>query len=94
MSSVGYTRFTEEEDAQLWLNEAMGVPIAEQAERMGRPVGSVKSRRRILGISKARTDGESVPSPVQYEHEPTLTFVAVLMCFVLFGIGLTILGDL
>lgn len=92
MSSVGYTRFTAQDDAFLREMAEDGVPLAEQAYVLNRPVGSIKSRRRILGLSGSRKP-EPV-SPMQYEHEPTLTAVAVLMCFVLFGIGLTILGEL
>lgn len=96
MSNVGYTRFGPDEDDQLRSWDSLQMPVAEQAERLNRPVGSVKSRRRILGLSKSRPEQALVtPQPlVQYQHEPTLTFVAVLMCFLLFGLGLTALGEL
>ena len=96
MSSVGYNKFLPSEDQMLREYAEQGMPIAEQAMRLCRPEGSIKSRRRILGISKSRSEEQYVApqSPVHYEHEPTLTFVAVLMCFLLFGIGVTILGEL
>ena len=54
MSNVGYRRFDPSEDELLQYWDDAGIPISEQAEQLVRPVGSVKSRRRILGLSKTR----------------------------------------
>lgn len=48
------TRFTEEEDAMLRTYSATGYSCAEIAEALGRPIGSIYTRRRLLGIGKKR----------------------------------------
>ena len=48
------TYFTEEEDAMLRTYSAMGYSVAEIAEVLSRPIGSIKTRRRKLGLSKVR----------------------------------------
>lgn len=48
------TRFTEEEDALLRTYSATGYSCAEIAEALDRPVGSIYTRRRYLGIGKKR----------------------------------------
>ena len=53
--------FTREEDAALFEYDEMGLTIAEQAERLERPFGSVATRRRALGLSKVRGKRETVP---------------------------------
>ena len=48
------TYFTPQEDADLVYYNEQGVPLTEQATLLGRPVGSFKTRRRKLGLSKMR----------------------------------------
>ena len=48
------TYFTEEEDAMLRTYSDMGYSVAEIAEVLSRPIGSIKTRRRKLGLSKVR----------------------------------------
>lgn len=54
MSNVGYRFFTEEEDALLVSWDEEGAPLAYQSVALKRPVGSIKSRRRILGLCKSK----------------------------------------
>lgn len=48
------TRFTEEDDILLRYHSERGATCAEIAEFLDRPVGSIYTRRRYLGIGKKR----------------------------------------
>lgn len=50
------TYFSEVEDEMLRSYATANIPVAEQAELLDRPVGSIKTRRRILGLSKVRPE--------------------------------------
>ena len=97
MSNVGYTRFGEDEDALLREWDNLGFPVAHQARLLGRPVGSVKSRRRILGISKPRAT-PAVETPAVdaevFELIEMRKYVVYFYGFCLFTAGLlAFLGD-
>ena len=48
------TRFTAEEDDMLRTYSATGYTCSQIAEALDRPVGSIYTRRRLLGIGKKR----------------------------------------
>ena len=48
------TRFTEEEDDLLRIYSDMNLSCSEIAEALSRPVGSIYTRRRYLGLGKKR----------------------------------------
>ena len=93
------TRFTEEEDALLRTYSDMGLSCAEIAENLDRPVGSIYTRRRLLGIGKKRgAYGPRAETPaVDAEASELMTMRKYVVYFYgacLFAAGLlAFLGD-
>lgn len=89
----GRTYFTQEEDAWLHAFNDEGLTLAEQAQRLSRPVGSIKTRRRLLGLSGSKPTAVGIDgAPVGYESEPWLTAFAVILSLTLFVGGVLALG--
>lgn len=92
------TRFTEEEDALLRTYSATGYSCAQIAEALDRPVGSIYTRRRLLGIGKKRGPRVEVETPaVDAEVFELMTMRKYVVYFYgacLFAAGLlAFLGD-
>lgn len=93
------TRFTEEDDILLRYHSERGATCAEIAEFLDRPVGSIYTRRRYLGIGKKRGEygprTEEAETPAVeldlWEFRPTETMRKYVMYFYaacLFAAGL------
>ena len=59
-------RFTEEEDQLLHFYHNMGLTVAQTAEAMERPFGSVATRRRRLGLAERRGPNCRTLNPTEY----------------------------
>ena len=96
MARVGYTRFGLIEDEMLIHYHNEGMSIADQAAALDRSIGSIKSRRRILGLSKPRAAAlEQVETPAADPHLETMRKLVVYffgLCLATAGV-LAILGD-
>ena len=95
------TYFTEEDDMLLRFYAEQGAPLAAQADYLGRPIGSIKTRRRKLGLSKVRGPigpREAVETPELDEASAELLtmrkYVVLFYGACLFAAGLlAFLGD-
>lgn len=60
------SRFTETEDAKLLSMSEQGYTCAAIAEALDRPVGSIYTRRRLLGVSEKRGPNRRTIDPTEY----------------------------
>lgn len=71
-------RWTEQEDKRLAALAEEGTLLSAQAAYLGRTVGSVKSRRRILGLSEPRA---SMTSPTEADPEAVFAMRRLVIYF-------------
>ena len=91
-------KFTEEEDALLRTYSDMGYNCSAIATLLARPVGSIYTRRRLLGIGKKRGPRVEVETPAVdaevFELEAMRKYVVYFYGACLFAAGLlAFLGD-